>query len=88
MKHWVRFKKFLLVLFCTVVSLVVLFFICELVSDLKFQWTERQYIKDPTSENLFILCDQYAGMNSDVAQKYIPLLLDHLVYLSYLKDLS
>lgn len=45
MKHWVRFKKFLLVLFCTVVSLVVLFFICEFAFELKFQWTERQYIK-------------------------------------------
>lgn len=74
MKHWARFKKFLLVLFCTVVSLVVLFFICEFAFELKFQWTERQYIKNPTSENLFILCDQYADMNSDVAQKYIPLL--------------
>ena len=74
MKHWVRFKKFLFVSLCIFLSFVSLFLMVSLGYEIKFQWTERRYINNPTSENLFVLCDQYAGADRDIAKKYIPLL--------------
>lgn len=74
MKHWVRFKKFLFVSLCIFLSFVSLFLMGNLGYEIKFQWTKRQYMKNPTSENLLVLCNQYADVNSDIAKQYIPLL--------------
>lgn len=74
MKHCVRFKKFLFVSFCIVLSFVSLFLMNSLGYEITFQWIKWEYMKNPTSENLFVLCDQYAEVDSEIAKKYIPLL--------------
>lgn len=64
-------KKVLRIIFIVFLSLVGLFVLTSIVYEVKFKIDERQYLQNPTSENLYIFCERYKYQN-DVIIEYVP----------------
>ena len=65
-------KKVLRAIFIIFLSIAGCFVFANIAGEIKFKIDEQQYLRNPTAENLYIFCEQYAYIDNDVAIQYIP----------------